>query len=70
MAYCLDLPETWKIHNIFHALLLTPYQETPEHGPNFFQPPPDIIKDTPEWEVERVIKAQTFRRWKKKQYLM
>jgi hypothetical protein len=51
-------------------LLLTPYRETPEHGPNFLDPPPDIIDDEPEWEVERILKQQTFGRWKKKQYLV
>jgi hypothetical protein len=62
VAYRLDLPETWKIHNVFYAPLLTPYQETPEHGPNFLEPPPDIIDDKPEWEVERILKQQTFSR--------
>ena len=70
VAYRLDLPETWKIHNVFHASLLTPYRETAEHGPNYLQPPPDIIDDAPEWEVEKIIKAHTFGRWKKKQYLV
>ena len=70
VAYQLDLPETWKIHNMFHALLLTPYRETPEHGPNFLDPPPNIIDDEPEWEVERILKQRTFGRWKKKQYLV
>jgi hypothetical protein len=70
MAYQLKLPETWQIHNVFHASLLTPYRETPEHGPNFLQPPPDIIDEEPEWEVEKILKECTFRRWKKKQYLV
>ena len=70
VAYQLDLPKTWKIHNVFHALLLTPYRETPEHGPNFLDLPPDIIDDKLEWEVERILKQQTFGRWKKKQYLI
>jgi hypothetical protein len=29
-----------------------------------------IIDDAPEWEVEKIIKACTFGRWKKKQYLV
>jgi hypothetical protein len=41
-----------------------------QHGPNYLQPPPDIIDDAPEWEVEKIIKAHTFGRWKKKQYLV
>jgi len=55
---------------MFHASLLTPYRETPEHGPNFLDPPPNIIDDEPEWEVERILKHRTFGRWKKKQYLV
>ena len=69
-TYRLDLPETWKIHNVFHASLLTPYHEMAEHGPNYLQPPPDIIDDAPEWEVEKIIKTHTFGHWKKKQYLV
>jgi hypothetical protein len=50
--------------------LLTPYKETIEHGQNFMEPPPDIIDDTPEWEVETILGQRTFGRWKKKQYLV
>jgi len=70
MAYYLNLPETWRIHNVFHASLLTLYKETLEHGPNFLEPPSDIIDDTLEWEVEMILKHCTFGRWKKKQYLI
>jgi hypothetical protein len=55
---------------VFHASLLTPYKETPEHGLNFLEPPPDIIDNIPEWEVETILKHCTFGQWKKKQYLV
>jgi len=70
IAYKLSLPPTWKIHNVFHASLLMPYKETNQHGPNFIEPPPDIIEGEEEWEVEQIIKERTYRRWKKKQYLV
>jgi len=54
-SYQLDLPPTWKIHPVFHATLLTPYKETETHGPNFLEPPPDIIEGEPEWEVEKIL---------------
>jgi hypothetical protein len=60
IAYHLNLSETWKIHNVFHASLLTPYKETPKHGPNFLEPPSGIIDDTLEWEVEMILKHHTF----------
>ncbi len=35
-----ELPTNWRIHNMFHASLLTLYYETWAHGPNFTWPPP------------------------------
>jgi len=70
VTYKLSLLPTWKIHDVFHASLLTPYKETDQHGPNFIEPPPDIIEGEEEWEVEQIIKACTYGRWKKKQYLV
>ena len=55
VAYKLVLPIKWKIHDMFHASLLTPYKETDQHGPNFLEPPPDVIEGEPEWEVERIL---------------
>ena len=47
-----------------------PYQETEAHGPNWIEPPPDIIEGEPEWEVEQVLQSRYFGRTKKKQYLV
>ncbi|KXN86531.1 hypothetical protein AN958_09957 [Leucoagaricus sp. SymC.cos] len=56
VTYKLDLPHNWKIHNWFHALLLTPYKKTSQYGPNFFNPPPDHVDSFEEYEVEKIIK--------------
>jgi hypothetical protein len=71
IAYRLELPPKWKIHDSFHASLLTPYKEMEKHGPNFLEPPPDIIEGEPEWEVEQILdhwqvrnKTQYLIRWK------
>ena len=55
LMYQLQLPKTWKIHNIFHALLLLSYCSTKPHGPTFLNPPPDIIDNEEEYEVEAIL---------------
>jgi len=57
-SYRLKLPPQWKIHNVFHASLLTPYKETPEHGPNFPEPSLELIDGEPEWEVEQIMNTR------------
>ena len=52
VAYQLELPPNWRIHDVFHASLLTPYYEMAAHGPNFTRPPPDLIDREEEYEVE------------------
>ena len=42
-TYALKLPPQWRIHPVFHASLLMPYKETPIHGANFPEPPPDLV---------------------------
>ena len=54
--YRLKLPEKWKMHDVFHASLLTPYHENLVHGPNFSRPLPDIIDNKEEFEVERILR--------------
>ena len=51
VAYHLKLPRGWTIHNIFHALLLTPYLKTKQHGTNFTHPPIEIIEGEEEFKV-------------------
>jgi hypothetical protein len=41
-----------------------------QHGPNFIEPPPDIIEGEPEWEVEQILKSQLFGQNKKLQYFV
>src|SRR5258707_1007108 len=73
VAYQLNLPASWSIHDVFHASLLLPYQENAIHGPNFSRPPPDLIQGTEEYEVEHLInhrcqgksrQLQYFVKWK------
>ena len=55
IVYQLALPVAWKIHDTFHASLLSPYHENETHGPNFSRPPPDIIDGEEEQEIERIL---------------
>lgn len=56
VTYRLQLPPAWKIHDVFHAVLLTPHTETDIHGPSFPKPPAELIEDEPEWEVDRILR--------------
>jgi hypothetical protein len=40
---------------MFHASELSSYRETDIHGPNFQEPPPDIIAEEEEYEVEAIL---------------
>jgi hypothetical protein len=69
-VYHLTLLPSWKIHNVFHVSLLTPYKETEEHGTNFTELSPELIKEHEKYEVEQVLASRLFGRWKKLQYLI
>ena len=69
-TYCLDLPVAWKIHNAFHGSLLEPYIETVEHGPNYAEPPPELVEGEPEYEVEAILDSQRQGRGQKLEYLV
>jgi Chromo (CHRromatin Organisation MOdifier) domain len=70
VIYCVELPQQWKIHNVFHASLLTPYKETEAHGSNYAQPPPELVEGKEEYEVEQVLNSRRTGRAKKLQYLL
>ena len=70
-SYQLKLPPQWKIHNVFHATLLTPYKEMALNGNQNQEPAPELIDGQPEWEVEQILRVRRYQcqvqyliRWK------
>jgi hypothetical protein len=55
VTFRLWLPPTWKIHDVFHASLLTSYKETAEHGPNYSNPPGELIGREEEFELDQIL---------------
>ena len=70
VAYQLTLPRAWTIHNVFHSSLLTPYKETCKHGAQFQCPPPELIDNEEEYEVEQIINHQYYGKYHQLQYLI
>jgi Chromo (CHRromatin Organisation MOdifier) domain len=56
VTYQLKLPESWRIHKVFHAALLQPYQENEVYRENYIQPLPDIEEGEEVYEVEQILK--------------
>ena len=55
VTYQLKLPESWKIHKVFHATLLCSYKENKVYGENYPWPLPDIESREEVYEVEQVL---------------
>jgi hypothetical protein len=73
VVYQLILPAQWKqkkIHDVFHASLLTRYHETEAHGANYLELPPDVIEGEEEYEVEKILDSRRIGRNKKLHYLI
>ena len=51
----LKLPQSWKIHPVFHTALISHYRTTKEHGHNYEAPAPEEIEGEPEYEIEAII---------------
>ena len=56
VIYQLELPCTWRIHNVFHATLLRQYKETEIYGANFPRPTPELIKGEEVYKVEYILR--------------
>ena len=66
VTYKLKLPESWKIHNVFHATLLRPYIENEIYGNDYPKPPSELLEGEEVYEVETILKHR--RRGRKYQY--
>ena len=56
VTYQSKLPNTWKVHNMFHAVLLKPYQENEVYGENFPTLPLEIINGEEVYQVKTILK--------------
>ena len=72
-AYRLEIPDAWKVHNVFNEALLTPYHapvfENQEDAP---PPPAEMVGDHEEHVVEAVVNSKVvgFGRRKSMLYLV
>ena len=61
-SYRLELPESMKIHDVFHPSLLRLAAKNPLPGQHNDPPPPVIVNDKEEWEVDNIIDAKKYGR--------
>ena len=69
-VYWIKIPRHWKIHDVFHANLITPYKETMMHGPNYSRPLLDLVDGEKEFEVEQILGMKQMGKGRKTQYLV
>ena len=55
VTYRLQLPATWRIHNVFYAALLRPFKENEVYGENYTEPPPELVEGEEVYEVETIL---------------
>ena len=70
IVFKLELPQTWKIHDVFHASLLTPYHETVTHGANYPEPPLELIEGEEEYIIDWILNSWQYGRGKQLQFLI
>ncbi len=61
ITYRLALSPSWKIHNVFHAVLLTPYMQNDIHGPTHPKPLPDLVEGAEEYKVDHIKRHRQIR---------
>jgi len=55
ITYRLQLPTSWKIHNVFHATLLRPYWENEIYRKNYLEPPAELEDGEEVYEVKNIL---------------
>ena len=70
VTYRLNLSPSWKLHNAFHATLLSSYWEMVIYRKNYLMLAPELINREQEWEVESILASQHHRCKEGLQYLI
>ena len=70
VVYKLRLPETWCIHDVFHASLLTLQVITPEYRIPPALPLPELVDGESEFEVENILQHKFIGHKKEIRYLV
>ena len=70
VVYKLRLPSAWRIHNVFHASLLTPQVVTSKYGVPATPPLLELVDGEPEFEVENILRHKCVGRKKELHYLV
>ena len=61
-SYRLKLPESMKVHNVFHTSLLRLAASNPLLGQRASEPPLVIIDGNDEWEVDDILDSRLYYR--------
>ena len=70
VVYKLRLLSAWRIHDVFHASLLTPQVITPKYGIPPEPPLPELVDGEPEYEVKNILRHKTVGRQRELRYLV